>query len=178
LPFHRLPSLLQRHWLAATITLLWLGVTAYGFWYFEWQWQQRFDNQHASFDLMNRPAPPGPLSPGTPLVVHFVDASCPCTRFAEPHIEAVDADLDPGVRTMRIYATDPQAGMFHWIPASPAVAIWDKAGELAYVGPHSEGAFCGQGDDLVARVMGQLQTGNNPRWLNREAIGCFCTWQP
>lgn len=167
----------RRHWLIAIIVLLWLAAVAYGFWLYEWQWQSRFENRHASFDLARQPTPPVALTPGEALVVHFVDPHCPCTRFATPHIEALDARLDPSVRTMRIYATEVLADNMTWIPASPAVAIWDGQGELAYVGPHSDGAFCGQGEDLVARVMQQLQNGQNPQWLNNEAIGCFCPWR-
>ncbi len=167
----------QRHWLIVTIALLWLSAVSYGFWHYDWQWQSRFEDSHASFGLSTQLPPPNSFSPGEPLVVHFVDSQCPCTRFATPHIEALDARFDPSVRTMRIYATDSQAKNFAWLPASPAVAIWDGQGKLAYLGPHSDGAFCGQGDDLVARVMQQLSAGNNPQWLNREAIGCFCPWR-
>lgn len=157
--------------------MLWAGAVAYGFWLYEWQWQSRFESRHASFTLDQPSPPPTVFTPGRPLVVHFVDAQCPCTRFATPHVEALNARLGPSVRKISINATDLLADNFSWIPASPAVAIWDGQGELAYVGPHSEGAFCGQGEDLVARVMRQLNEGRNPRWLNNEAIGCFCPWR-
>ena len=63
------------------------------------------------------------------------------------------------------------------VPASPAVAIWDEHGKLAYFGPYSSGLVCGQGDDFVSRVMVRLTQKQNPEWINMLGVGCFCPWQ-
>ena len=37
------------------------------------------------------------------------------------------------------------------LPASPALAIWDRDGNLAYAGPYSEGLVCNSSNSFVDR---------------------------
>lgn len=174
MPFRSL-SPTAKYPLAGLLVIAWLSLCAYLFWYFELRWTQQYDShQLANFTLEDAPAPPLGARSGEITIVHFIDPECPCTRFSLPHIAALERRYEPTTQSKRIYTTDKDAP--RWLPASPAVAIWDRSGQLAYIGPHSDGVFCGQGDDLVARVMTQLDRGSNPEWWHWEAVGCFCPW--
>lgn len=172
-------SVQQKRRLAYAIALVWLLVVAFGFWFFSGRWTQPFgDTTLINFSTeIAFPPPDSWRRNGKPLIVHFLDPQCPCNRFAEPQVDFLEEKYDPKADSMRIYATRDKAGEFRWVPASPAVAVWDAKGQLAYLGPHNAGAFCGQGEDLVGRILHQLLVEErNPRWLNWQAVGCFCPW--
>src|SRR5690606_27647300 len=129
------------------------------------------------------------------VMVHFVDPACECNRFSKEHIDHLTIILGNNVQTLTVRtdtknlpqtASDVSQQLSHqlsqqlsqqladWPPATPATAIWDAEGNLAYFGPYSTGAICGRGEDMVLYTLKELVKGNNPRWLNQEAVGCYC----
>ena len=42
------------------------------------------------------------------------------------------------------------------VPASPAVAIWDRSGKLAYFGPYSEGLTCNSSNSFIEPILKAL----------------------
>ena len=63
-----------------------------------------------------------------------------------------------------------------WDPASPAVAIWDHEGRLAYFGPYSEGAVCTSSNSFIEPILEALADGRPVSAGNTLAVGCFCQW--
>jgi len=63
------------------------------------------------------------------------------------------------------------------IPASPAVAIWDRQGQLAYFGPYSEGAVCTSSNSFIEPILDALIAEHPVNASNTLAVGCFCDWQ-
>ena len=61
-----------------------------------------------------------------------------------------------------------------WVVATPAVAVIEADGSVAYFGPYSAGAVCGEGEDLLKTVVKQLQENQNFAWFNLLSYGCFC----
>ena len=61
-----------------------------------------------------------------------------------------------------------------FVPATPAVMVFDQRGQLAYFGPYSGGVVCGSGEDFVANTVSALAKGVNPGWINQESVGCLC----
>lgn len=134
-------------------------------------------------------------TPGQVSVIHFYDATCPCSRFTRTHLQ----DLGASLKTTRqyVFAADVDglsaaplaagidvvpADLAHqWqrlIPASPAIGIWDGNGRLAYFGPYSNGPVCGTGTSFVETTLKVLSRGENPAFINTDATGCFCSWHP
>lgn len=62
------------------------------------------------------------------------------------------------------------------MPASPAVAIWDRQGHLAYFGPYSEGAVCNAANSFIEPILTALLDGRPVSASNTLAIGCYCPW--
>lgn len=164
----------SRKVLAGLVFVVWIGVSVTAFWWFQFKHLGNFENQLATFDgaelaqlqLL-------PIANHHAVVVHFIDPECPCTRFSLPHIEELERKLADRVD----FRSASTLGTTLQIPATPAVAIWSEAGELAYFGPYSGGAICGTGNDFVTSVFKQLQAGTNPKWFNLDAVGCFCPSQ-
>ncbi|KAE8236751.1 hypothetical protein A4X03_0g9338, partial [Tilletia caries] len=63
------------------------------------------------------------------------------------------------------------------LPASPAVAIWDGQGQLAYFGPYSEGLTCSSSNSFIEPILEALAEGRKVDASNTLAVGCFCDWQ-
>lgn len=125
---------------------------------------------------------------GVPVVLHFIDDQCPCNRFSSPHIERLKNSLAADAIHL-LYAklgavvlnettiTDAAQKLAALVPASPAVAIWDAKGALRYFGPYSNGAVCGEGNDMVVYTLNAIKKNSNIRWLSQEYVGCVCPWQ-
>ena len=63
------------------------------------------------------------------------------------------------------------------LPASPAVAIWDTQGQLAYFGPYSEGATCNASNSFIEPVLQALLDKRPVTATQTLASGCFCDWR-
>ncbi|MNV89579.1 hypothetical protein D3C71_1838880 [compost metagenome] len=62
------------------------------------------------------------------------------------------------------------------LPASPAVAIWDHQGRLAYFGPYSEGAVCNASNSFIEPILQALSQHRAVTAGSTLAIGCYCPW--
>lgn len=62
------------------------------------------------------------------------------------------------------------------LPASPAIAIWDRQGRLAYFGPYSEGAVCNASNSFIEPVIQALLANRPVQADNTLASGCYCPW--
>lgn len=150
----------------------WLLIVVYCFWWFEYRHWQSFQSLAVTFngeDIHHLRS--HVEASGNYTVMHFVDATCPCHDASLRHIQRLQEQV---LDTQHVSITIHLAS---GIPATPSVAIWDEAGELAYFGPYSSGAICGEGTDFVTRVLVELRQKRNPRWINSIGVGCYCAGQ-
>lgn len=159
---------------------IWLLAMAFSFWWFEYRHWQLFSDAKYTFDgqileellqAVNRDGDSGDKV----TVVHFTDTECPCSSYSRSHIKKLQGALSES-RQITVKSTDLFMKNVA-IPATPSVAVWDSSGKLAYFGPYSGGAVCGQGTDFVSRVLNELQQQRNPQWINMLGVGCYCPWQ-
>ena len=169
----------RRQLAALVIVVIWLLSTAMIFWWFQFRYLGQFEQNLANFKTEALSQWNLVPTKSSALVVHFVDEHCPCSRFSDDHIKELEARFQKDVSFYR-WPDLPMALVNDPLqmrpPISPAVAIWNPQGQLTYFGPYSSGAFCGQGEDLVAAVLNDLLSGSNTLWSEQNAIGCFCPW--
>ena len=168
--------------LISTLTVLvWLGACAWSFWWFSLRYVTNFDDYYVNFDGTSfsdiRMLP----SDIPARLMHFIDEACPCSHFAKAHIDQLQSefkqlsqhyfwpDFPPELKNA--FPVGPV------VPASPAVAVWDAEGQLAYFGPYSSGAICGSGTDFVSITISKLTKQLNPHWVNHDVVGCYCPWR-
>lgn len=171
----------KRQALAWLVLIGWFSLCVFIFWWYQYRYISPFNEYWASFTgdvLLSSQVKP---HQARALVVHFVDPDCPCSRFSVPHIQQLEVESSGGVEFVDFLSsaeTDERMQQFKSsaIPAGPAVAVFNQGGDLAYFGPYSSGAICGEGDDLVTATLSSLDQDINPRWINQEAVGCFCRW--
>lgn len=63
------------------------------------------------------------------------------------------------------------------ITSSPAIAIWDHQGKLAYFGPYSEGLVCNSQNSFVEPILQALSANRPVSATHTMAVGCYCPWQ-
>lgn len=153
------------------VLIVWLCLMAGLFWLFQF----KYTNNWVSFMGSEFQSVELPTKTGQVTVVHFVDPDCPCSKYSAPHIQALEQKWNSvDFKTVTEGGSDEMNRMLEaFVPASPAVAMWNSQGELQFFGPYTAGEFCGEGEDLLSKALGSPGEG---QWLNQEAVGCFCPW--
>ncbi|MEH6563773.1 MAG: DUF6436 domain-containing protein [Halopseudomonas sp.] len=179
----------MNRWLRRTVTLLlllvWLAGLVWAYWWFEARYVRSFERP-AFFQGV--PVAP-PFAPGHIQVLHVWQAGCPCSAGHEAYVgDMTRRFAAQGVQFARAGQrsaaglTGELAALPYWpLPASwenwpgaPAIAIWDASGELAYVGPYSDGAHCTAGSSFVEPVVQALLAGRKVDITRQDSVACLC----
>lgn len=187
---------MNAHVIKPAITLLALALCAAGLWWaydsFQSRYLRSFDNQATLFDGSQLRLPAELAGPGPIRVVHFWDPACPCNVGNQQHLgDLVSHFADQGVTFFVMHKPGSHGQLpanlsslkpitrlpgSEQLPASPAVAIWDRQGRLAYFGPYSEGAVCNASNSFIEPILKALLDGRPVTASNTLAVGCYCTW--
>ncbi|WP_439887105.1 DUF6436 domain-containing protein [Pseudomonas sp. MBLB4123] len=178
--------------LACLLTLVGAAALFSAVRWFEGRYLRPFDERAALFSGAELRLPDELAGPGPIRLVHFWDPACPCNVGNQQHLgELIDqfaprgvafyavqkagsrGRLPAGLEKLQALPTLP--GVAH-IPASPAVAIWDRSGRLAYFGPYSEGLTCNASNSFIEPILEALAAGRAVDASNTLAVGCFCDW--
>lgn len=182
-----------RKTLLTTLALLLCGAALWwAYASFQARYLRPFDNPATLFEGGQLRLPPELAGPGPIRVVHFWDPACPCNVGNQQHLgELVEHFAPQGVSfhvvqkpgsngqlPANLAGLEPLAQLpgSERIPASPAVAIWDRNGRLAYFGPYSEGAVCNASNSFVEPILKALLDGRSVDASNTLAQGCYCPW--
>jgi len=113
--------------------------------------------------------------PGRPLLLHFFNPSCPCSRFNVDHVRALAARFAADVTVVAVLAEGAPAGMQaayrtlqldvpHYVDAdhrladalgvyaTPQAAILDRDGRLFFVGNYNRSRYCREHATEFARI--------------------------
>lgn len=137
------------------------------------------------------------------ILVHFWNPDCACNRWNEAHVkEIVTKYQRKGVVIVTVTQPNSSADLSqlaelasdkfstpvivdtqnalsdHYAPdATPAAAVI-KSGNLAYYGPYSTGAMCGNKNGaFVERTLDSLLAGKQMDLEKIQNFGCFCEWR-
>ena len=133
--------------LVSLVGLLWAGGLLAAYWWFEIRYIRPFSEQTTLFSGDSLRLPAELAGPGPIRLVHFWDPACPCNVGNQQHLgELIERFAGKGVEFHvlqkpgsqgrlpdNLAALRPLAGLpgSEQLPASPAVAIWDRDGRLA-----------------------------------------------
>lgn len=179
------------------IASLFALLCATGLWaaydWFQSRYIRPFDNQTALFSGDRLSLPAELAGPGPIRLVHFSDPACPCNVGNQQHLGELIKHFAPqgvafyavqkpgthGQLPANLGALKPLPGLpgAEHLPASPAVAIWDRKGRLAYFGPYSEGATCNSSNSFIEPILQALSEGRPVNATHTLAVGCYCPWQ-
>lgn len=178
--------------LACLLIIVWLGGMLLAFWWFEARYLRAFDERAAVFSGAELQLPAELAGPGPIRLVHFWDPACPCNVGNQQHLAELIARFAPQGIAFHVLQKPDSKGQLPTelaglrpltalpgsagLPASPAVAIWDQQGRLAYFGPYSEGLTCNSGNSFIEPILEALTEGRHVNASNTLAVGCFCDW--
>lgn len=187
-----MPRPTRKTLLASLLAIVWLGGMLVAFWWFEARYLRTFDERAAVFSGAELQLPAELAGPGDIRLVHFWDPACPCNVGNQQHLsELIERFAPQGVQFYAVQkpdgkgqlpgelaamqALDSLPGSAN-LPASPAVAIWDRQGRLAYFGPYSEGLTCNSSNSFIEPILNALSEDRTVNASNTLAVGCFCDW--
>ena len=179
--------------LISSLALVWLSALLAALWWYQNRYIRPFELRTELFSASQLRLPSELAGPGPIRLVHFWDPACPCNIGNQQHLADLLEHFVPlGVKfnavqragsqgqlpepLQRISAINALPGSDQ-LPASPAVAIWDSSGQLAYFGPYSEGANCNSANSFIEPVLEALLDGRNVLANQTLAAGCFCDWR-
>ncbi|SDU32385.1 hypothetical protein SAMN05216296_3077 [Pseudomonas pohangensis] len=187
-------SVPRKNLLITAFALCWLSALLAALWWYQNRYIRPFELRSELFSAAELALPAELAGPGPIRLVHFWDPACPCNVGNQQHLAELVAHYaalgvsfhavqKPGTKgqlpellsNIPVLALPPGAGQ---IPASPAVAIWDQQGRLAYFGPYSEGATCNASNSFIEPVLQALLDGRPVNATQTLASGCFCDWRP
>ncbi len=188
--FHALSEMNEGHstvkkLVVGLLLITWLAGLAWAFWWFEGRYVKAFERP-AYFSAQNV-APP--FTPGKVQVLHVWQPGCPCNGGHEAYLDnmterftqqgvlfarAGPSDVEglPGVLKKLPYWPIPTEWK-NW-PGAPSVAIWDAQGNLAYVGPYSDGAHCNRDSSFIEPVIKTLLAGRPVSIVTQDTVACLC----
>ncbi|MFP6848272.1 MAG: DUF6436 domain-containing protein [Pseudomonas sp.] len=174
------------------LLLLWGAAMLAAYRWYDARYLRSFSEQTALFYGEQLRLPDELAGPGPIRLVHFWDPACPCNVGNQQHLAELLERFGPqgvsfyalqkpgstGLLPNTLSAMQPLSALpgSEQIPASPAVAIWDNSGQLAYFGPYSEGAICSSSNSFIEPILEALVAGRAVNASNTLAVGCFCDW--
>jgi len=112
-------------------------------------------------------------------LIHFRDNNCRCSRINDKHFNRIVETYSPrGINIITINKHDlAHNSPLQNIPSSPAAAIIDTHGKLAYFGPYSLNALCNQENGFVETTLNTLLAQQSVSNIHTMGEGCFCPWR-
>lgn len=178
--------------LACVFALIWVLALAGLYWWYTSRYIRPFsEDTTVFFEAGVLRLPDEIAGPGRLRLVHFWDPPCPCNVGNQQHLAELiehfgdrmdfyvwqkpgsQGRLPQGLQAMKRLDSLPGA---EFMPASPAVAIWNAEGKLAYLGPYSEGAVCTSANSFIEPVIEALLAGRPVDSTAALALGCYCQW--
>ncbi|MES2817482.1 MAG: DUF6436 domain-containing protein [Pseudomonadota bacterium] len=186
-----MPRLSRKTLFASLLALVWLLGMLAALWWYQMRYIRAFDEQVAQFSGAELRLPADLAGPGPIRLVHFWDPACPCNVGNQQHLAelierfgpqgvsfyAVQKSGSKGQLPAPLGAMQPLVLDAERLPASPAVAIWGRDGQLAYFGPYSAGLTCTSSNSFIEPILEALQKGRKVEAGNTLAVGCFCPWR-
>ena len=177
---------------ASLLALICAGVLWAAYDWFQGRYLRAFSEHTAVFSGDPLRLPDNLAGPGKIRLVHFWDPACPCNVGNQQHLtELVERYVPQGVEFFAVQKPGSHGQLpdtlsrlksievlpgAEQIPASPAVAIWDRNGKLAYFGPYSEGLTCNSSNSFIEPILQALNQGRTVDATHTLAVGCYCPW--
>lgn len=178
--------------LASLLVLICAVVLWSAYDWFQGRYLRAFSEHTAMFSGDPLQLPAELAGPGAIRLVHFWDPACPCNVGNQQHLAELIETYGPRgvefysvrkagshgqlpVTLERLKSLEHLPGA-EQVPASPAVAIWDRNGKLAYFGPYSEGLTCNSSNSFIEPILQALQEERTVSATHTLAVGCYCPW--
>lgn len=109
------------------------------------------------------------------LAVHIQSEQCQCNFANNIHRSTLEKTLDSNHFHSRMMLAKESKLPSSILPSTPAIAIFDPVGKLAYYGPYSSGFLCGSSSGYVEKFLPTISNGKyiGPLIIS-DSQGCYC----
>lgn len=106
---------------------------------------------------------------------HITSDGCTCNWRSFGHVSSIQRQVEAaGGRNVELVMSE-FTDLKEYVPATPAVILFNEAEELIYLGPYADGAFCTTESSFVEGLIPSLSVSEpGPGWVNTVAKGCYC----
>ncbi|MBT1444858.1 hypothetical protein KJI95_10020 [Shewanella sp. JM162201] len=194
----RLSMLILSGWLVSVLLV---------FWWFELRYISRIEPSLLNQDRVGAEMgelikAAGTSADGAPVVVHFIDPECGCSRETYEHLKTLakssagKAQANSSGAKARVLVSNHTDLLFtrtdgalpeplnemkrinlNHVPAvTPAVGVWKADGTLVYLGAYSTGPSCGSGADLLQEALRSAAGDPAPLPDWPIQVSCHCRW--
>lgn len=172
------------------VLVLWFAALAGFYWYFFVSPRQWFDAAGVQPHALSRPDVQQQLKQsldtllvlpsGQPWLVRVRQSSCACERFVEQYHAALAERPGLPIRTATLEVDQLPPAVRQqwrqWLPATPAVLVFNAAGVMVYAGPYHQDGVCSASNSFLEPVLANLAAGpTGSAVINTLAFGCFCS---
>ncbi|MDV6314855.1 DUF6436 domain-containing protein [Idiomarina sp. HP20-50] len=172
----------RNRWLIVAV-IVWFGLVLFGISYLLEQRLVWFDEQELLLELSNNESLERELVaelkhlgyevPGR--VFHITSQDCSCNWRSSGHIASVKRQVTESDGQNLIIDIDQVSSLKDFVPATPAIIMFNKSSKLIYIGPYADGAFCTTENSFVEELIPSVSVSSRaPKWVNTVAKGCYC----
>ncbi len=170
--------------IVGSVFILWLAVTAAAFYWFANKQLVDFDPNNQLAAVIAQSAQQTKFQDALKAKLlasadslanrafHISSARCNCNIQVNEHLNILEPWLkNKGIQLQRL----DYASVRDFIPASPAIIVFNQASELIYLGPYSSGYLCNSNTSIVELAVAPALTLNNvPPMIQNKTQGCYC----
>jgi len=176
------PSKVRARWLIVAV-ISWFGLALWGISYLLEQRLVWFDEQGQLLELSNNNRLESELVkelshlgyPVSGQVFHLTSQGCSCNWRSFGHIASIKRQVTESDGQNFIIDIDQVSSLKRFVPATPAIIMFNKSSELIYIGPYADGAFCTAESSFVEALIPSVSMSSKaPKWVNTVAKGCYC----
>lgn len=110
-------------------------------------------------------------------VFHIDQEDCRCNWRTHGHQAQVKRQVSDNEGQNYQLDIDQVTALQDYIPATPAIIIFNQSEDLIYLGPYADGAFCNTETSFVEQLIPRVsahQSEQRSGWINLAAKGCYC----
>ncbi|WP_286235017.1 DUF6436 domain-containing protein [Thalassotalea sediminis] len=108
-------------------------------------------------------------------IVHFKRSHCDCNRVAEQHIDSVIELAQKQHYKNRYVSLTADLSNKLRLASAPAVALFNKEGNLVYLGPYAAGYSCSAGNGIIESFINRNNEAILGATIVSDADGCYCS---
>jgi len=110
-------------------------------------------------------------------VFHINQKDCRCNWRTQGHQAQVKRQVSANKGHNYQLDIDQISALQNYIPATPAIIIFNQNEHLVYLGPYADGAFCNTETSFVEQLIPLVNARHSQKqsgWINLAAKGCYC----
>ncbi|MEP4890382.1 MAG: DUF6436 domain-containing protein [Aliiglaciecola sp.] len=163
--------------------VMWAGISLFALFFIAQNKVTSFDPQQLllsasmsqDFDEKVKSAFSETLQPLARTVFHIGEESCACSQLSKAHIRKLNRTFAENGYVVKTLNPKDKVKLKAIVPSYPAMVIFDKSGNLGYLGPYSTGYLCSTKTSLIEPIASTIVANKHlGATVIADGEGCYC----